>query len=269
VDTIGAHTTERIQAPGDGLLGFATFFRKELQWWWSGRAAIVVFAIATVLGGLSVLGDRLALTIATAQGQPIPAGAITLDPTLNVLNAQWNQWLVFITIFVSMGLLTTERDSGTLAWSLSKPLSRTSLLLAKWSAALLMLGIFGIALPMLVGTALAPLTYGALPDLGKVATLALLMLSVPAFFLALTLSLGAWIRSQAGIAGIAFAVAGVPLVVGMFLPTVAQLWPTSIGGWSTRLAGGIEVTPGPPLAWIAGMVFLAIVAGRFFAREDL
>jgi len=269
MDAIGARTTERMQAPSGALLGFGTFFRKELQWWWSGRAAIVVFAIATLLGGFSVLGDRLALTIATAQGQPIPAGAITLDPTLNVLHAQWDQWLVFITIFVSMGLLTTERDSGTLAWSLSKPLSRTSLLLAKWGAALVMLGIFAIALPMLVGTALAPLAYGGLPELGRVATLALLMLSVPAFFLALTLALGTWIRSQAGIAGTAFAVAAVPLVVGMFLPTLAQMWPSSIGGWSTALAGGSAVTPGPPLAWIAAMVFLAVVAGGNFARADL
>ena len=269
MDAIGVPTTERMQAPGGGLLGFATFFRKELQWWWSGRAAIVVFGIATLLGGLSVLGDRLALTIATAQGQPIPDGAITLDPTLNVLNAQWDQWLVIITIFVSMGLMTTERDSGTLSWSLSKPLSRTSLLLAKWSAALVMLGIFGIALPMLVGTALAPLAYGDLPDLGAVATLALLMLSVPAFFLALTLALSAWIRSQAGIAGVAFGVAAVPLVVGMFLPTVAQLWPSSIGGWSTALAAGGPIVLGPPLAWITGMVVLAVFALRRFAREDL
>jgi ABC-type transport system involved in multi-copper enzyme maturation permease subunit len=269
MDAIGAQTPPRIQAPGGGLLGFATFFRKELQWWWSGRAAIVVFGMTTLLGAFSVLGDRLALTIATAQNQPIPAGAITLDPTLNVLNAQWDQWLVIITIFVSMGLLTTERDGGTLAWSLSKPLSRTSLLLAKWSAALVALGIFGIALPMLVGTALAPLAYGGLPDLGRVATLALLMLSVPAFFLAVTLALGTRMRSQAWIAGIAFAVAAVPLVVGMFLPAVAQLWPSSIGGWSTALAAGGPIVLGPPLAWIAGMVVLAVLAGRHFAREDL
>lgn len=269
MDAIGARTTEPAQASGGALVGFAAFFRKELQWWWSGRAAIVVFAIATLLGGLSVLGDRLTLTIATAQGQPIPAGAITLDPTLNVLNAQWDQWLVFITIFVSMGLLTTERASGTLAWSLSKPLSRTSLLLAKWSAALSMLWIFGIALPMAVGTALAPFAYGGLPDVGRVATLAVLMLSLPAFFLAITLCLATWIRSQAGIAGIAFAVAAVPLVVGMFLPSVAQLWPSSIGGWSTALAGGNAVTLGPPVAWLAGMIVLAVVARGAFAREDL
>jgi len=55
----------------------------------------------------------------------------------------------------------------------------------------------------------------------------------------------------------------------MFLPTVAQLWPSSIGGWSTALAGGVEVTLGPPLAWVASMVFLAVVAGGYFAREDL
>ena len=32
MDAIGAHTTDRVQAPGGGLLGFAAFFRKELQW---------------------------------------------------------------------------------------------------------------------------------------------------------------------------------------------------------------------------------------------
>jgi ABC-type transport system involved in multi-copper enzyme maturation permease subunit len=269
MDAIGTEITEIAEAPAGALLGFVTFFRKELHWWSSSRAAVVVFAIATLLGGLSVLGDRLTLTIATAQGQPIPAGAITLDPTLNVLNAQWDQWLVFITIFVSMGLLTTERESGTLAWSLSKPLSRTSLLLGKWTAAMVMLGVFGIALPMLVGTAMAPLAYGGLPDLGRVGTLALLMLSVPAFFLATTLALGTWVRSQAGIAGMAFAVAAVPLVVGMFLPAVALMWPSSIGGWSTALAAGGPVALGPPLAWIAGMVVVAVAALGRFAREDV
>jgi ABC-type transport system involved in multi-copper enzyme maturation permease subunit len=268
MDSIGTHVTERAE-PSGAFLGFATFVRKELHWWWSGRAAIIVFAIATLLGGLSVLGDRLTLMIATAQGQPIPDGAITLDPTLNVLNAQWDQWLIFITIFVSMGLLTTERESGTLAWSLSKPLARTSLLLGKWTAAVVMLGIVGIVLPMLVGTALALLAYGGLPDLGRVGLLALLMLSVPAFFLALTLALGTWVRNQGGIAGIAFAVAAVPLLVGMFLPTVAQMWPTSIGGWSTALAAGGPIVIGPPLAWIAGMVIVAAGALGRFAREDL
>jgi hypothetical protein len=95
------------------------------------------------------------------------------------------------------------------------------------------------------------------------------MLSVPAFFLALVLFLGTLVRSQAGIAGIAFAVAAVPLVVGMFLPAVAEMWPSSIGGWSTALAGGGSVVIGPPLAWLAGMIIVAVGALGRFAREDL
>jgi len=256
-------------ARSSALLGFGAFFRKELRWWWSDRAALIVLAVATVLGGLSLLGNRLALLIAASTGESIPAGEINLDPTANVLNAQWDQWLIFITIFVSMGLLTAERDRGTLAWSLSKPLSRTALLLAKWTAAVIMLGIFGIALPMAVGTAIAPLAYGTLPDVGSVATLALLLLSVPAFFVALSLALGTRVHAQAGIAGISIGIAAVPLIVGSLLPDVAQVWPTSIGAWSSAVAGGLPITLGPPIAWLASMPILIVIGVLSFWREDM
>lgn len=254
---------------GGLLLGFGTFFRKEIQWWWSSRAALSVLAVATVLGGLSVVAVRLVLVITKAVGEPMPAGAISLDPTINVLGAQWDQWLILVTIFVSMGMLTTERDRGTLAWSLSKPLSRTSLLLAKWSAGVLMIGTFGLALPILVGTAAAVIAYGGMPDVGRVATLSALLMTVPALFLALTLCAGTRLGNQAGIAALAFGVAAIPLLIGPFLRGFAELWPTSIGAWSTAVATGQSASVMTPVVWALVTLVVAVVAADQFGRRDL
>ena len=53
-----------------------------------------------------------------------------------------------------------------------------------------------------------------LPDLATVGTFAVLFLTLPAFYIALTVGLGTAIKSTAGVAGIAFAVMFLPQVIG-------------------------------------------------------
>ena len=63
-------------------------------------------------------------------------------------------------------------------------------------------------------------------------------MALPAFYIALTIALGTGVKSTVGIAGVAFAVMFLPQAIGGLLPIVAEVSPTSIGGWALHVAKG-------------------------------
>jgi len=245
------------------LHGFRPFFSKELSEWWKGRGALATVVVMTALGALGTLATRIDQW---AGGIPSPA---ELDPTANILGSQFEQWIVYASIFASIGLLINERASGTLAWTLSKPVSRSSLLLAKWAAATLMLTVFGLVVPLALNTAIATWAYGGVPDLAAVTALALWMAAVPAFVVAFNLALATRVQSQGAIAAIGFAMALTPYLAGSIAPVAAELWPTSMAQMATYVATG----GAPNLPTIAVWALALVVAGTagllHFSREDL
>ena len=93
-------------------------------------------------------------------------------------------------------------------------------------------------LPLAVSSLLATIVYGSLPNLTTIATFGLLFLTLPAFYIALTVGLGTAIKSTAGVAGVAFAVMFVPQILGGLLPIIGEVSPTSIGVWAMATATG-------------------------------
>jgi ABC-2 type transport system permease protein len=243
--------------------GFRPFLRKELLEWWKGRTAIVTLAAVSALGIIGTLATRID---ELAGGTPESG---MLEPTANVLGAQFNTWILFAGIFASIGILTQERTTGTLAWTLSKPVSRSSLLLAKWTAALIMLGLFGVVLPLTVSVAVATWSYGSLPDLVVVARYGLVLLALPAFFVALNLAVATRINSQAAIAAIAFGVMAVPYFAGAFLPALVEFWPTSIAEMAAPFAIESMVHLPTVASWAVASVSLGVVGLVVINREDM
>ena len=248
---------------GATLRGFRPFLRKELSEWWQRRAAIVVFA---AVGGLGIVGT-LAIRIDELLGGAPTASE--LGSTSNVLGAKFEQWIVFASILASIGLLSQERTTGTLAWTLSKPISRRSVLLAKWVAAVGMLSVFAVVLPLTLSVAIATWSYGSVPDLGSVARFGLVLLALPAFFVALNLALATRLDSQAAIVAIAFAVLGAPYLFGGFLPAVVELWPTSIGAMAGPFAASGTLNPAVLASWAVVMAVAGTAAVVLFDREDM
>jgi ABC-2 type transport system permease protein len=247
-----------------GLLGFGPFVRKELSEWWQRRAILATFGAVTALGIIGTLATRIDERLSG-----LAPAAAQLDPTMNVLGALFDQWILFAAIFASIGLLIQERTTGTLAWTLSKPISRTSLLLAKWLVAVVMLTLFALVLPLAVSVGVATWAYGSVPDLGRVATLGGVLIAVPAFYVAFNLALSTRLNSQAGVAAIGAGVAMVPLLLGGFLPVLVELWPTSMSSVAMAMAGGEAPHLPTILSWAVVVIGLGIAGLVIFQREDM
>ena len=248
------------------LDGVGPFLAKELREWVRSRRGLWVALTATPMMIINTLGPKIGEIAAQSEGQPIPPG-LSFDPTINVL-ARWPQWIYLFAILASINLLIGERDRGTLAWSLSKPLSRSGLLLGKWVAATLMFTIFGIVVPMAASVVAAAIAYG-MPDLGTVAVGTLLLAATPAFFVALTLALSTKLPSAAGVAGVAIGVALAPVFIGALLPWVADLFPSSIAQWAVASPLGQPASIVTPIAWLIGTVAIAWLGAARLRATDL
>ena len=257
-------TTER-GARGGLFLGFTTVFRKEITEWLRGRAALIVAAVATA----SAIFTTLIPFVVRASGEPAPGLTLTKDPTANVLLG-WSasQTVAVIAVLATMALVSAERDRGTLAWNLTNPVSPTSIIAAKFCAAMLVIGTAAVILPLAISVGVATIAYGALPDLGTVALFAALFLTVPAFYIGLNVALGSVVKSTVGVAGIAFAVMFLPLMFAGLLPAVSELSPTSIGTWAFATATGAAASALTLGGWLVAMAILVVGAKLAFDRQE-
>jgi ABC-type transport system involved in multi-copper enzyme maturation permease subunit len=194
---------------------------------------------------------------------------LTMDPTTNILFAGRGPLLSFVIIIAAMALLSGERDRGTLAWNLTNPVSRPSILLAKWLAAMIVFTVVGVLVPRLVAIPVATIAYGELPILGTLAIHGALSLLEVAFFAALTVALGTVIRSTAGVAGIALIVVFASSALAGIVPLLGEILPPSIGVWALQVAGGPPASMLTLAGWAIAMVALAILAKMGFDRQEL
>ena len=253
-------------ARGGIYLGFRTVLRKELTDWLRGRGALVVAGISTAIAAFTTVIPFVVKASGDAAGGP----PLSMDPTANVLLGwQGGQTIALTAILATMALLTTERDRGTLAWNLTNPVAPASIVAAKFVAAGLVLGATAVVLPLAVSIAIAAVVYGALPNITTVATFAVLFLTLPLFYIALTVALGTFIKSTAGVAGIAILVLFAPAVISALLPAFADLSPTSVGTWALAAATGRPAAMLTPISWLLSMVALFVAAKLIFDRQEL
>ena len=258
-------TTAAPRAGRRPLMGFRTIAGKELREWTRGPKALIVLGVS-LLGAVFM---TLIPFIAEATHEAESAGILSHDPTANVLLGWTGQTVALIAVLATMALLSTERDRGTLGWTLTNPVSPWSVVAAKYLVAFVVFSATAVVLPMLGSIGLATVVYDGLPDLQIVGTFAALFLALPAFYVALTVALGTAVKSTVGVAGIAFAVMFIPQVLGGLLPIVNELSPTSIGSWALLVAKGQPASLLTPLGWAISMLVLIVGAKLVFDRQEL
>ena len=265
-----ASTTTPRQSVADGvagmglLPGFGGLLRKELTEWRRGRRTWVVFLVSALFMTLSALNSWLQANFAPTDGSEGVIDPI-LDPMLILVNSVATQIFAVAAILAVMGLLVAERESGTLAWTASKPVSRSGIWLAKFVTSTTVLWVAAGLLPLAATVGLIVALYGGLPAM-PIAILAIGTGLSIAFFVAVALAVSTVVTSQAAVAAVAIGVMFLPQLLGLFVPP--QFLPTSIMQWTIMVAATEPAGFVTPLSWLLAVgALVAFSLQRMEAME--
>jgi ABC-2 type transport system permease protein len=255
------------------MAGFRNMMRKENARWWSTRSLLFQLTL-----WLIVLNGLVAVVLFLAPlGQPVSADSAQMIANSGMsVFFQLAGFTVFIgAIIFGHDALLKERESGTAAWLLSKPLSRKAFVLSKMTA--IIIGVIGIILTAqgVITYAMCSIELGSpMPVLPFAAGLGVMALSV-LFFLTLAMALGAFTTSRAITLGIPLII-GITggLLLGMFkalnvLTQVGYFVPFNLTSYAYPVACGASLAsdmywPWPVLAtaiWV--LLFIAAAVARF------
>jgi ABC-2 type transport system permease protein len=177
--------------------GFAPMLQKELGQWWRTRQWLV-----QALTWLILIDGVVALAMIVDPGENSLGVFVPLTALVTAVGV----------IVTTQGAIVGEKQRGTAAWVLSKPVTRTSFLLSKLAAYGIGFGIVALCVPWAVFLAedrfIAGNDVDLMPMLGVLGLLALHLL----VYLALVIGLGTVFDSRGPIAAIAIGV----LLTGQF-----------------------------------------------------
>jgi ABC-type transport system involved in multi-copper enzyme maturation permease subunit len=247
------------------MTGFRPLLRKELREWRRARRAPIAF-VASVL--FLVLGAMNAWIISNLPAD-VTEGAdpVILDPMVNLVGPVLTHVFVVISIFAIFALIAAERESGTLAWTASKPVSRSAIWLAKFASASVVMWIVVGLVPLLATVVAVSVLYGPVP-VTMVLAIALGMAMVITIYVAVALTASTLVTSQAAVAGITFAVISLAPMIAAALPD-PTLMPTSILDWAVQVGIGERADVIPVIGWALTTVALVVFSLRRMERLEL
>ena len=253
-------------------MNFLIVLRKELLEQWRTYKLLIVAAVLVVFGLISPLLAKLTPELLKAVPNMPPALALAIPaPTLVDAVSQYvknmSQFGILLALLMSMGSVAQEKERGTAAMMLARPVSRETFLLAKFTA---------LAFAFAASLVLAALgcwyyTFLLFQALDWIPFLALngLMLVVFLDYIAMTLLCSTLAHSQAAAAGLAFC--GLVLLGGLgALPRIGDYLPGKLFSWGTALLIG-KADPAWPALWISLGLILAMLlaAGIIFRHQEL
>jgi ABC-2 type transport system permease protein len=250
--------------------GFANLLRKENSEWWGTRRWWVQSLLwLVIINGILAVGIWVVPVIE-------PAEAVDTQENLGIFIQLMSLFPMFAVIVITQDAVIGEKQSGTAAWILSAPVSRSAFILSKLVANAIGFFVTIILVQGLVAYVQLSISDGSpLPIAPYLAMLALLSLYL-LFYLAMTLMLGAYFDTRGPVLGIAIAVAigsmlGVGNLFASFLPWVVVLLPESIPGILTLLVQGEplpDVWPIPIILMsVYSLLFVTLAIWRFNREE--
>jgi len=250
--------------------GFANLFRKENgEWWHTRRWWIQSLLWLLILNGILAVG----LWVVPVMD---PAEAGDLAENLGIFTQLLAFFPMFAVIIITQGAIIGEKQSGTAAWILSAPVSRSGFILSKLIANAFGFLVTIIVFQGLVGYIQLSLSEGSLLPLGPyLINLGLLSLYL-LFYLALTLMLGTFFNARGPVLGIAIGVAiasmiGVGQQLAGFLPWLVLVMPEALPALVSALVRGESIPAVWPVPIIAislyTVLFVALAIWRFNREE--
>lgn len=281
-------------APVGPFTGFGNFLGKEFRDWWNSWRLIIIFAVMTLILTLMVFFVFTRMKEAEQRfvppGSPPPSEELIGTRLLVGMLSPNGPGLIlhiFIIIFSTMGLLTLEKSSGTLAWNLTKPLGRTGLFVAKWLAATLVLWLAMCVAPILVASLCMKAYHGITPHYDKMAPVVAGALAWVGLWVLLSLTTSLFFQSQGAVAGVLIAFWVVPNLLGVLMGEVlgeeAMKWvvdrlATNAPFWAWDMFADRDLTfrRRPPewknlyvYAFAVWTLFLSVLSLRIFQRQEV
>lgn len=258
---------DTVQASG-WTSGLANFLGKELRAWWTTRFWLIQVAVwLAVVNGILVM--VLWVAPATDPNMQLPErGHLGLG--LQVFFAFATQAAAMGAAILGMGSIIGEKQSGTAAWVLSKPLSRSAFVIAKLIA--LTLGVLAIAVGLQGAVAYGQVAAAAreLPAVVPFAIGLGLVALHTFFYLALVVMLGTFLSSRGAVVGVALGLLFGQHLAGNLLGPLARYLPNALGALATASSMG-EPLPSYVAIWVTAILSVAFVAAALwrFGREEL
>jgi ABC-2 type transport system permease protein len=253
------------------MSAFLVSCRKEWLEQWRNYRVLVLTIVLVLFGVLSPVSAKYTPEIikllpngaAIAKAIPPPVIADAVGQYLKNVS----QFGVILALLLTMGSVAQEKDKGTAAMILVKPLSRRTFVLAKFTVLALL---FAVTMALAGGAAFyyTWLLFGALDPLPWIA-LNGLMLAFVLVYVAITLFFSVLAKSQAGAGGLAFLVLASLGILGS-VPLVGDYLPASLLSWAGGLMAGHPAARWPALGVTTLLVVLLVAgAGWILERQEL
>jgi ABC-2 type transport system permease protein len=245
--------------------------RKELLEAWRGKRFLVAIILLGAFGMMSPLLAKFMRELFGAIPGAEMFSAMIPEPTIMDAIGQYikniEQFGILLALLLSMGLVAIEKERGTAALMLSKPLPRSSFILSKF------LGVGVVLLAAVLVAALGGYYYTLFLfeplSLGSWLALNSFMLLLFLVVAAITILFSTLFTSQAAAAGAAL---GVYLVISLFgnIPAISPYIPDRVVSWGVSL-----FTNHPDPTWGAlgvclGLIVVCLAAAcLIFRRQEL
>ncbi len=264
-------------------MGLANMSAKEHRAWWRTRRWWLQCLIwLIVLNGLAALALKSVqsepeVAIEPRPDMPAPMVETPAVTALIVFLAMTGVAVPISAISIGQDSILGERHSGTAAWVLSKPVSRTAFILGKLIANGLGFLATGIVLPGVIGYLEITILGGAqLPWLPFAGAMGLVYLNL-LFYLTLAMMLGTLFNGRGPVLGITLALLiGYQLIL-MLAPWLAEVMPWTLLGSAGQGGSPLAVllalgqplpTVAPIIATALWCVLFVVVAIWRFRREE-
>jgi len=246
---------------------FLVTLRKELLEQRRTHRLLVVATVLIVFG----LVSPLAAKYTPEMMKLLPGGAAMakLVPPPTIMDAvkqylkNLSQFGLVLALLVTMGAVAQEKDRGTAAMMLVKPLPRATFLGAKFAALTLMF-LVSLAAAALAGFYYTTLLFSA-PDVSRWIALNGLVLVYIMVHVAITLLCSVIAKSQIAAGGIAFAVVTALAFIAA-IPGFGKYLPGQLLGWAGELMAHVPATHWATLFVCMGII-LAVLFGAWFLFE--
>ena len=263
-----------VPRPSTELSIFFSALQKEMLQQWRTKRFIVVLAVFILFGLASPLVASFTPQIIGSMEGAEQFADLIPEPTAADGIGQYirnlTQFGFILAILLGMGAVAGEKERGTAAMIMSKPMSRWAFLLSKFSAQIIVYTL-GFAIATLGAYYYTIILFGPF-DFGDFIVISLLLELWLVTFVAITL-LGSTIGKTTGAAaGISLAGSVLILLAGN-IPQVGMLFPSGLTAWATQIGSEITedvmINGGAVALAIVIIVMCIITAMGVFEKQEL